>query len=46
VSSSSPESPKLNLILAALAPKEYARLIDDLELVSLERGQVLYEPGD
>jgi len=46
VSSTSPENLKQNLLLAALAPKEYARLVDDLELVSLARGLVLYEPGD
>lgn len=40
------DNPKRNLILAALSSKEYARLVDDLELVALVRGQVLYEPGD
>jgi PAS domain S-box-containing protein len=44
--STRPDSPKQNRILAALSAKEYVRLVDDLELVSLERGQVLYEPGD
>ena len=41
-----PDSPKQNRILAALGAKEYGRLVDDLELVSLKRGQVLYESGD
>lgn len=41
-----PDSPKQNRILAALGAKEYGRLVDDLELVTLKRGQVLYEPGD
>ncbi|MBS1229915.1 MAG: hypothetical protein H6R17_3192 [Proteobacteria bacterium] len=41
----SPENPKQNSILAALAPKEYARIVDDLELVALKQGEVLYEPG-
>jgi len=39
-------SPKQNRILAALAANEYARLQDDLELVSLELGQIIYESGD
>jgi len=37
---------KQNRILAALTPNDYARLQDDLELVSLKLGQVLYESGD
>ncbi|MBS1227245.1 MAG: hypothetical protein H6R17_522 [Proteobacteria bacterium] len=44
--STSSESPKLNRILAALGSKEYARIVDDLEIVALERGHILYEPGD
>lgn len=40
------DNPKQNRILAARAPREYARLVDDLELISLEQGQVLYEAGD
>ena len=43
--STRPESPKQNVILAALAPREYSRIVDDLEIVSLVQGQVLYEPG-
>lgn len=38
--------PKQNRILRSLTPDGYARLQDDLDLVHLERGQVLYEPGD
>ena len=44
--SSNSDDPKQNHILAALTPKEYARLVDDLELVSLKQGQVLYDAGD
>jgi len=40
------ESPTQNRILAGLSPKEFARALDDLELVSLQVGQVLYEAGD
>ena len=40
------DHPKQNRILAALPTEEYARLLDDLEMVTLELGQVLYEPGD
>ena len=39
-------SPKQNRILGALAANDFARLQDDLELVHLELGQVLYESGD
>ena len=39
-------SPRQNRILAALPGDEYARLADDLEMVSLTVGQVLYESGD
>jgi diguanylate cyclase (GGDEF)-like protein/PAS domain S-box-containing protein len=42
----SPDSPKQNRILAALTTKEYVRLADDFEPVTLVNGQVLYEPGD
>ena len=38
--------PKQNRILAALTPNDYARLQDDLELVTLKLGQVLFESGD
>lgn len=44
--SSNPDSPRQNRILAALSPEEYARLADDLELVSLPEGQTLLESGD
>ena len=40
------ESPKQNRILAALTPNDFARLQDDLELVTLKLGQVLFESGD
>lgn len=39
-------SPKQNRILAALNTNDYARLQDDLELVSLKLGQVLFDVGD
>ena len=35
--------PKQNRILAALSTNDFARLQDDLELVSLKVGQVLYD---
>lgn len=39
-------NPKQNRILGSLATNEYARLQDDLELIHLNLGQVLYESGD
>ena len=39
-------SPKQNRILGLLPVNDYARLQDDLELVHLEQGNVLYESGD
>lgn len=39
-------SPKQNRILAALGTADFARIQDDLELVTLPLGEVLYEPGD
>jgi CRP-like cAMP-binding protein len=39
-------NPKQNRILGALATNDFARLQDDLELVHLELGQVLYASGD
>jgi len=39
-------NPKQNRILGALATNDYSRLQDDLDLVHLELGQVLYESGD
>lgn len=39
-------TPRQNRILAALPDAEYLRLVDDLELVALHLGQVLYESGD
>jgi len=42
----STQSPKLNRILAALPPGEFARLENDLELVELPLGKILYEAGD
>jgi len=41
-----PISPKLNRILGSLPTNDYSRLQDDLELVQLALGQVLYESGD
>ncbi len=35
-----------NLILAALSPKEYKRLLSGLEFVSLPLGEILYKSGD
>jgi diguanylate cyclase (GGDEF)-like protein/PAS domain S-box-containing protein len=46
MSSTLSDSPKQNRILAALAPSDFARLQDDLELVSVKLGQVLFESGD
>lgn len=40
------DKPKENLILAALASDQYDRLVDDLEFVQLEAGQVLYDAGE
>lgn len=45
MSSNPLQSPKQNRILAALTPNDYARLQDDLEPVTLHRGQVLFESG-
>lgn len=39
-------SPRQNRILANLGTVEMARLVDDLELVTLASGQVIYQPGD
>jgi CRP-like cAMP-binding protein len=39
------QSPGQNRLLAALPPKDYQRLAQYLEPVSLTFGQVLYEPG-
>jgi len=38
-------SPRQNYLLAALPSTEYERFADDLELVELTRGDVLYESG-
>lgn len=40
------QSPKLNRILAALPVSEFARLEDDLELVELPLGRILFDAGD
>ena len=40
------DNPRENRILAALSAEEIGRLADDLELVALPLGQVLYECGD
>jgi CRP-like cAMP-binding protein len=39
-------SPNQNHLLAALPPEEFARLAPHLELIPLQLGQTLYEPGD
>lgn len=45
-SPSPPPNPKQNRILAGLPTNEYARLQDDLELVTLKLGEALYNAGD
>ncbi len=40
------QSLRNNRILAALTPSEHSRLVDDLEIVTLTAGQVLYRPDD
>lgn len=40
------DRPKENFILASLASDQYERLVDDLEFVELEAGQVLYDAGE
>ncbi|MFZ2269218.1 MAG: diguanylate cyclase [Azonexus sp.] len=40
------QNPKLNRILAALPLTELARLEDDLELIELPLGKMLYDAGD
>jgi CRP-like cAMP-binding protein len=42
---SSPPSPSHNHLLAALPASEFAPLAEQLELVTLPLGQMLYEPG-
>ena len=42
----SPHSPKQNHLLAALPSADYARLLPDLELVSMPLGWAVYESGD
>ena len=37
---------RINRLLAALAPEDFAALEPHLDAVSFPRGQVLYEPGD
>lgn len=37
--------PSLNSLLAALPPTEYQRLVPDLQLLSLDLGETLSEPG-
>jgi CRP-like cAMP-binding protein len=39
-------APKQNRILGALPMNDYSHLQDDMELVHLDQGQVLYESGD
>src|SRR6187551_944778 len=38
-------SPRQNRLLAALAPRDFKPLAEHLEVVSLQLGEVLYEPG-
>jgi CRP-like cAMP-binding protein len=40
-----PPSPKQNHLLAALPDKDFARLLPDLELISMPRGWVVYGSG-
>ena len=42
---SSPHTPKQNHVLAALPEADYARLLPDLELVSMPLGWAVYESG-
>jgi CRP-like cAMP-binding protein len=44
-SSSVPQSPRQNALLASLPPADYARLLPELELAPLELGVALYESG-
>ena len=37
--------PSLNSLLAALPPPEYERLVPNLQLLSLDLGETLSEPG-
>ena len=39
-------NPRQNRILSSLPGPDFSRLVDDLELVSLSLGQILYESGD
>lgn len=39
-------NPRQNRVLAALPVTEYARVVDDLELVTFQSGEVLHESGD
>jgi CRP-like cAMP-binding protein len=39
------QEPATNRVLASLSPKEYQRLLAQLEPVTLEFGQILYQPG-
>jgi CRP-like cAMP-binding protein len=41
----SPPTPKQNRLLAALPDDDYARLLPDLELISMPLGRVVYESG-
>ena len=40
-----PHSPKQNHLLAALPAGEFERLADNLQLVAMPLGEILYEPG-
>lgn len=39
-------NPRQNRMLSSLPGPDFSRLVDDLELVSLSLGQILYESGD
>ncbi len=41
----SPPTPKQNRLLATLPDDDYARLLPDLELISMPLGRVVYESG-
>jgi CRP-like cAMP-binding protein len=46
VAAASRHSPGQNRLLAALPPEEFERLAPHLELVALQLGEMLYEPGE
>jgi CRP-like cAMP-binding protein len=46
LANSSPHNPSQNHLLAALPTAEYERLAAHLELVPMQLGEILYEPGE